>query len=229
MSELLETKKCVVAFIDLLGTKEAIKNDENNVNLSSINKILQSAFDMCLDKRLCKEDVQVKAFSDNIVFAMELPDKTNSNEPCAQVHNILEICACFQLAAFSLGISTRGGITIGDFFCNDIFVWGKGLVRAYMLESKAAFYPRILIDTNVLPLLPERDSEGNKHHVKTDSDGVDFLDYLSFIPEKNRKEYIKRTLDEARYIIELLNNDERAIQKVNWTVTYLENELGDKS
>ena len=224
MSEWLETKKCVVAFIDLLGTSEAIKNDENNVNLNSMNQILQAAFDMCLDKHICKEDVQVKAFSDNIVFAMELPNKTDSTEPCAQVQNVLELCACFQLAAFRLAFSTRGGITIGDFFCNDIFVWGKGLVRAYMLESKEAVYPRILIDTNVLPLLPKCDNEEKWCHVKKDSDDANFLDYLSFIPEKNRKEYVKRTLAEARDMIKSLD-DERAIQKVNWTIIYLENEL----
>ena len=112
MTEFLETKNCVVAFIDLLGTSEAIKNDENNVNLNSMNKILQSAIDMCSDDQMCTERVNVKAFSDNIVFAMELPNEAEFTGPCAQVHNIMEICAYFQIAAFSLGISTRGGITI---------------------------------------------------------------------------------------------------------------------
>ena len=39
MSENLKTKKCVVAFIDLLGTSEAIKNDENDTNLYTMNYI----------------------------------------------------------------------------------------------------------------------------------------------------------------------------------------------
>ena len=227
MLEHLETKKCVIAFVDLLGTSEAIKNDENNVNLNSMNQILQAAFDMSLDNHICTDEVKVKAFSDNIVFAMEIPNESES-KPFKQVHNILEICAYFQIAAFSLGISTRGGITIGEFFCNDIFVWGKGLLRAYMLENKIAIYPRIVIDSNVVPLLPECDNDGNKHHIKKDDDGIMFLDYLSFFSEQNKGEYIKRTLDNAKLIIKMLNNDERAIQKVNWTVTYLKKELGNK-
>ena len=228
MAEKLETKNCVVAFVDLLGTSEAIKNDEHDTNLHSMNCILQTAFDMCSDKHICKADVKVKAFSDNIVFAMELPDDVDTLEHMARVHNVLEICAYFQIAAFGLGISTRGGITVGEFFCNDIFVWGKGLLRAYMLESKAAIYPRIVIDSNVIPLLPECDEQGNKHHVKTDNDGVVFLDYLSFFTLPTRNEYIKRALDDANRIIKILNRDERAIQKVRWIASYLERGLADE-
>ncbi len=225
MNENLKTKKCIVAFVDLLGTSEAIKNDENDTNLNTMNYILQSAIDMCADNHLTKATVQVKAFSDNIVFAMELPEESDSTEQMSRIHNILEICAYFQIAAFKMGIATRGGITIGDFFCNEIFVWGKGLLRAYTLENKIAIFPRIAIDSNVIPLIPDCDNSGNKHHIKTDNDGTVFLDYLSFFPFNNRNEYIKRTLDEARGIIKLLNRDERAIQKIRWIISYLENGL----
>jgi hypothetical protein len=225
MNENLETKKCVVAFIDLLGTSEAIKNDENDTNLNTMNYILQSAIDMSADNHLTKATVQVKAFSDNIVFAMEIPNDSDNMEHMSRVHNILEICAYFQIAAFKMGISTRGGITIGDFFCNEIFVWGKGLLRAYTLESKIAIFPRIVIDTNVISLVPDCDNSGKKHHIKTDVDGVVFLDYLSFFCSNTRNEYIKRTLNDAKRIVNLLNKDERAIQKIRWIISYLENGL----
>ena len=113
MPEILETKNCVVAFLDLLGTSAVIMNDEHDSNLYSMNYILQTAFDMCSDKHLCKAEVKVKAFSDNIVFSMELPDDLTEPERLARVQNVLEICAYFQIAAFGRGIATRGGITIG--------------------------------------------------------------------------------------------------------------------
>lgn len=229
MEQKLETKNCIVAFIDLLGTSEAIKNDEHDTNLHSMNLILQTAIDMCADKHICRADVKVKAFSDNIVFAMELPDDAEDVERMARVHNILEICAYFQIAALGLGISTRGGVTIGDFFCNDIFVWGKGLLRSYTLENKVAIYPRIAIDANVLPFLPDCDDVGNKHHVLTDFDGIVFLDYLSFFTMPTRDEYIKRSLRDVDIIIKALKNDERAIQKVRWTASYLERGLSDEA
>ena len=225
MAEALKTKKSIVAFVDLLGTSQAIKNDENDVNLHTMNYILQTAFDMCEDTSVCKTKVNVKAFSDNIVFSMELPEDNDETERMAIVHNVMEICAFFQIAAFEMGISTRGGITVGDFFCNDIFVWGKGLLRAYNLENKVAIYPRIVVDESILPLIPECDNAGSKHHVMTDFDGIVFLDYVSFFPIKTRDEYRKRALDTVDVIIRTLGSDERAIQKVKWIASYLERGL----
>lgn len=228
MVEKLETQKSIVAFVDLLGTSQAIKNDEHDINLYSMNYILQTAFDMCADDHICKAKVNVKAFSDNIVFSMELPEDAEEIERRARVHNIIEICAYFQIAAFGRGISIRGGITAGDFFCNDIFVWGKGLLRAYNLENKVAIYPRIVIDANVLPLLPECDDAGHKHHVLTDFDGITFLDYLSFFTMPTRNEYIKRSLKDIEIIVRTLGDDERAIQKIRWIENYLKKGLSEK-
>ena len=227
MPETLETKNCVVAFLDLLGTSAAIMNDEHDSNLYSMNYILQTAFDMCSDKHLCKAEVKVKAFSDNIVFSMELPDDLTELERLARVQNILEICAYFQIAAFSRGIATRGGITIGTYFCNDIFVWGKALLRAYKMENTVAIYPRIVLDTNVLNILPDKDNNGNKQHAVTDVDGTIFLDYLSYFTMPSRNEYIKRSLNDITYIKKSLKPDERVLQKWEWIRNYLERGLSD--
>lgn len=225
MTENLKTMNCVVAFIDLLGTSQAIKNDINDCNLYSMNYILQTALDMCSDKHLTRAEVKVKSFSDNIVFSMDLSNDIDELEQKARVHNIMELCAYFQLAAFGRGIATRGGITVGSFFCNDIFVWGKALLRAYYLENKIATYPRIVLDACVVDLLPECDDLGNKHHAKKDADGIIFLDYLSFITMPSRDEYIKRSLQDTEIIIQTLHDDERAIQKVRWIANYLANGL----
>ena len=137
----LKTRNCIVAFVDLLGTSEAIKNDVNDTNLYSMNYILQAALDMCSDKHLSRAEVSVKAFSDNIVFSMDLPDDIGNQEKTARIHNVIEICAYFQFGAYARGIATRGGITIGPFFSNDVFVWGKATdyaVRSGGLSAKLA-------------------------------------------------------------------------------------------
>ena len=227
MTEELETRNCIVAFLDLLGTSATIMNDEHDSNLYSMNYILQAAFDMCSDKHLCKAEVKVKAFSDNIVFSMELPDDLTELERLARVQNVLEICAYFQIAAFGRGIATRGGITIGTYFCNDIFVWGKALLRAYKMENTVAIYPRIVLDTNVLNILPDKDNNGNKQHAVTDVDGTIFLDYLSYFTMPSRNEYIKRSLNDITYIKKSLKPDERVLQKWEWIRNYLERGLSD--
>lgn len=47
------------------------------------------------------------------------------------------------------GYKPRGAVTKGAFYSDDIFVWGSALVNAYLLESKEAIYPRILVDKTV--------------------------------------------------------------------------------
>jgi len=228
MTDFLETKTSIVAFIDLLGTSEAIKNDQCGANLNAINSILQAAIDMCSDKHICEAEVKVKSFSDNIVFAMDFTDDLDSEEKIQRIYNILEICAYFQIAAFQLGISTRGGITIGDFFCNDKFVWGNALLRTYELESKIAIYPRIIVDSNIMPFISKLAIQKNNRYVQTDFDGLIFLDYLSFFEKATRTEYIKRTINDAKRIITTLTNNERAIQKIKWIISYFERELSNK-
>lgn len=227
MPEVLEVKNCIVAFIDLLGTSEAIRKDHSDINLYLMNYIYQSAFDMCSDHSMYKEEIKVKAFSDNIVFGIELPDKFDRENFQACLRNILEMCAYFQIAAFGCGIAVRGGITVGDFFCNDIFVWGKGLLRAYDLESKIAVYPRIILDTDVLDLIEEYDSVDGKCHSAEDVDGVTFLDYLSYLPLQNRDEHIKRSLDDTKIYIANCSENERAVQKWKWIVNYLNRRLSN--
>jgi len=221
----LKTQRCVVAFIDLLGTSEAIKNDVNNTNLNTMNYILQTAFEMCYECSDKPDNIQVKAFSDNIVFSIEISDELTKLEQMKKVHDLIEICAYFQLAAFGMGITLRGGITIGDYFCNDIFVWGKALLRAYTLENKVAIYPRIVFDKNVIDYLPDCDDNGNKHHLAIGDDGIAFLDYVSFFSLSTRNEYIKRCFHEIEVIIKSLKTDERAIQKIMWLKRYLESQL----
>lgn len=53
----------------------------------------------------------------------------------------------------------------------------------------------------VILLTPESDNNGNRHQIKTDNDGIAFIDYLSFFAPTTRNEYIKRALDDAKRII----------------------------
>lgn len=49
----------------------------------------------------------------------------------------------------------RGAVTVGAIHHDQHIVFGPALNRAYELESKVAFYPRILIDTPSVELPPD--------------------------------------------------------------------------
>lgn len=56
-------------------------------------------------------------------------------------------CMLLQHALWSKGMPVwiRGGITIGDLYCGQGEVFGPALVEAYLIESKVAKYPRIIM------------------------------------------------------------------------------------
>lgn len=55
------------------------------------------------------------------------------------------------------GIVVRGGITVGNVVKSHGQLFGPGVIDAYQLESKAAKYPRIVVDQKVLNELATND------------------------------------------------------------------------
>jgi len=89
-------------------------------------------------------------------------------------------------------LSFEGGVTVGNVVKSHKQLYGPGLIDAYRLESKAAKYPRILVDQKVLNELAmnkklwihDRDDElkaVNGLLRKDEGDGLLYVDYLRVI------------------------------------------------
>lgn len=136
----------IVAFIDVLGSKEAIKKDEEKslkVMYDSYTEAIK-LFDYLFENKQIKP--RVKIFSDNIVVAVSRYGESGHGAFCA----VVMLSAIIQVEFLKHGLLTRGGIASGSFFCDELMVWGKGLVKAYSLESTVAIYPRVIIDPELI-------------------------------------------------------------------------------
>lgn len=133
----------VVAFIDILGSSEAIRRDANaslNIVHQTYKKSLEGFGNIFTGAQF---QPVVKIFSDNIVVAVPCKDKRFESVAFLAV---AMMSAVIQVEFLKKGWLTRGGICTGSFFADDIMVWGKGLVDAYAMENTVAVYPRIVID-----------------------------------------------------------------------------------
>lgn len=215
------TKKHIIAFIDLLGASEAIKNDNNDTNLNTVNILLHNVINICKSDATNKySQFEVKAFSDNIVIAQncsEIPEW----EMKELIHSLFSFVALFQIMAFQYGILLRGGITIGELYINNIFVWGRGLLEAYYLECKKAIMPRVLIDDCVYDLMKTNQKSELCHcHIIRDEDNLLFLDFLSFIDIDQLRHYLQesmRTIERMKYLLKI---DSKALSKLAWQEKY---------
>ncbi len=178
-----EYKEHFVAFIDILGFKEIITNEECD-NIYNIFAEIHSRS----NTELNFNGFQIEAFdhvhhrilSDSVVLFIdaEIPDSFAT---------IVTICRRLQsyLANRDNPILLRGGIVKGLLYYEDDIIYGQGLTDAYLLESKLAKHPRVIFTGDTLRCGKENtkymfpDLEPSFNTYRCDEDGLYFANYLT--------------------------------------------------
>lgn len=210
----LKTEEYVVAFIDILGASEMIKNSLDE-SLNAIHGFYKLALGMAGVADSYVERFEVSIFSDNIVLAVKV------GENCALIDafkNLIIIVIALQSILLYRNILCRGGITYGKFFKDDIMVWGDALVRAHELESKIAIFPRIVIDKSLMCKFSDEDVNKSSigKYFSIDFDGMFFVDFCN-AGDNYSKEILDLKTQAGRYI-----SSDKIFQKYNWLIRYLE-------
>lgn len=216
MKEELKTEEYIVAFIDLLGSSKAIHNDPDGT-LKTVHNAYSKAIQVYNEvfEPLSRE-LKIKIFSDNIIIY------TKCNRLGANVafHITSLLAGIIQINFLNSDLLSRGGISKGSFFSDDIMIWGEALVDAYNIESKISIYPRIVVNPKLiseLQLFRTNKISINKLIVQ-DSDYLCFINYLSIANalKKNASlgclKYLERSED-----MKLKHMDDiKAVQKICW-------------
>lgn len=162
---------CLIAYIDVLGFKALIRDRP----FPEIERILEDLQDFRsrYENPAGNERFRSESFSDHVVRAFKLGTQTSTD-----VYD--EICEIgFKqaglLASREDGVLIRGGICRGEFsFDTPTFVFGRGLTKAYELESNFSIYPRVVLDHELV-----QDSALEcRDFVTRGDDGTFFIDYL---------------------------------------------------
>ncbi len=224
MKELFNQKKCIVAFIDILGVSAQIRKDATSA--------IQDVWAFChrILKATNKTNLKIKIFSDNIFLCEEIDD----HNPVEAINDIFNALNEIETTMINLNNSfVRGAVAVGMVHFEDNFVLGEALLKAYELESNVAIYPRIIIDESVFTYLDK-----NAPTVKKDFDGVYFYDFLPFAGFSLRNlesgEITGRYLDLKKFKFRIINNclnnksNRAVIQKMYWLINYLQNSSLEK-
>ena len=163
----IKYEKRLVAFIDILGFKEIVKQSETDIAKIELiysaldylkNWEAQEKWDLRLveieedaqkrgvDNFDIREKTNITAFSDSIVVSVKVDD--NINEMASTLIINLAYIGAFLLEK---GILFRGGLTVGNLIhIENGTVFGQGLIDSYKLESNSAKYPRIILSDKLL-------------------------------------------------------------------------------
>lgn len=207
----------IVAYIDILGFTNIINNDESGQHLKLIFNIYNQALAHInsTKKIMSIEEIKIKLFSDNILLAIKLNKNYTKEELIEKLYKLVFILRYFQFDFLLNTYTLRGGITLGKLFINDFFIYGKGLLDSYNMESKLAIFPRIIINETLIKNIQHHKSV--LLYLEKDFDSFYFVDYLTLLFSGTCNE----TLSNIRKIIIYLtqqNNNEKVKQKYYWLI-----------
>jgi len=221
----IKTEMYIVGLLDILGTKNSLYNQKKeNLFINILNRnyhLLDFLKISGMGNWLIKDEVIIKIYSDNIIFAQ----KTQCPKaPLMDFNIIRSYIATYQMFLLASGFASRGYITQGRLFINNSFVIGDALVKAHIAEENIVKFPRVVIDPELMKLLPDQ-----VHHypyppdplLKKDRiDGYYFLNYYKTLLI-NGKIWHRQLYSITQTIIEQFNNsDGLTYPKWHWVIKY---------
>lgn len=173
MDEIPAYNDRIVAFIDILGFESLILSIPHNSDLHKriclALKDIKAIRDSSFMEGTAQSDLEVNQFSDSIAISAKPSNKG--------FFSVVWACGWLQANLLYFGILTRGGIAVGPTVHQSDIIYGEGMISAYKIESKAAVYPRIVVDESVLE---HPDIEYGKDFLSKDYDGLWFIDPFEF-------------------------------------------------
>lgn len=198
-----------IMYVDCLGTREAIKNNEKALELL---KFLISLSEFRSDFSVTSEDLggfvssHVKqafsVFSDNIAISSPLEKlvrsgRSKENAISSTLEHMRWFLSLIARKALEQGFLIRGGATIGPLYHANGVIFGNALVEAVELESKVAAYPRVLLSSKI----PNRERLiKNGFSIDQSDDGLMYIDYYGGIISGSAQE------DGPNYARDVRNN-----------------------
>ena len=155
-------KECFVVFIDILGFSDLIEKDKGTGKLLAEIKNAVEEGNRLLEQRKVEngemysfwfEEFSVKSFSDCFCFSIPLEFKSGSKDYKQNLVAFYAWVHVFYNEMLNLGFLCRGGIAQGWHYHDDKLIFSKALIDAYLVESKKATYPIVMIDENFLKIL----------------------------------------------------------------------------
>ena len=204
----MEYQDRIVCFLDILGFKGHIdktlaQNGEDNLN--KINNIISAIENIrhFTNIDILKEDEskRVTQFSDSVVISFL------ANEESGVFYTLLEIM-WIQINLVMHKMLCRGGMVRGKLIHTDKYIFGPAMVNAYILESKAALYPRVILDDAIIKTgITAHGRHHHAHHekesimslLKRDTDGMYYIDYIT----KGQTELNDPVSDYSTYLYDL--------------------------
>lgn len=214
----------MLAFIDILGFKKLLSKKTLPQIVNIINDIKQVDNSSEYSKMLT---INTKLISDSFVVYAQLTEPKHVTAFYVYLSTI--IARVHRLGS----VVTRGYISTGDHYYKDEIWISPAFVEAYIGETKYSIHPRVILGESTLNYLNKIYPEFlNPNHLKRDSDGYWFINYMTCISEAYQPKdktiianlsspNLEQSLKEHKEsIISGLENEKENMNKYFWLASY---------
>jgi hypothetical protein len=163
----------LLAFIDILGWSDAVKDEEREAVPAAMLEVEAQRREWEMANQIFRLDeplVEMSHFSDCVAFSCA------AGSAPAREQLLTRVCRLY-VYWLQRGHLCRGAVVVGRAVHADNVVYGSALVDAYKLERELAIYPRIVVREADLAVLDLGPAGGDRQILRMD-DGVPFLNPL---------------------------------------------------
>ena len=166
-------KECFVAFIDVLGFKDIIEQDNGNGKyLEFIKQAIEKGTAQLKDRQKDSshpysywyDEFKVKSFSDCFCFSIPLEFKNGEKDYKQNFVAFYTWIKVFYNELLNQGFLCRGGISQGWHYSDENIIFSKALIDSYAIESKQATHPMIMIDPKLISQIKQRDFTHHEYY-----------------------------------------------------------------
>lgn len=246
-----ELCRSIIAFIDVLGFKELVREAKNEHKsqevffnfhqalstwFNRIDEFHNTTFEMPYIGGK-KDPYKIRIFTDCILIGCPIRKSGGYNfiEGCNEFFDMLSTIYLLQGEMVNQGYFVRGAIAIDELYMDELIIYGNGAIEAYEAEKNQAKYPRIILTESAESVLAEISKGFEDQHTKNyiinyiykDSDGRLFLNYLESIKIGEHNFEFVAELEKHKEIIELklseFQDNAHYLEKYLWAAKYHNN------
>lgn len=179
----------IICFLDILGFGGHIDSSIDKVDggdKAEKIKELADAFTrireiLDMDRPEDRHEREVTQFSDSVVISFPAYSESGLFDA------LLDILLV-QISLAQKGYLCRGGVTRGRLIHTPTLLFGPAMFEAYTLESKAALYPRVILDVEIVNAgvaahaahhSPIHEQQSILSLLERDMDGMYYIDYIT--------------------------------------------------
>lgn len=222
-----EPRRYIVAWIDILGFKEQIRDARTTEEFQAVFRRLRMVHDEFdhasgstepgQEERNTQLGRRIIALSDGLVIVQNLEEDSPLSEMLSFSDQVGYFLGFIQLAharCAASGIFLRGGISVGDFWFEHDVLLSPALVRAYEIETRLARYPVILLERSLADEVEARKTESGYEEdsdeysryfeecdwlVEADRENHVMLEFMSvFVDDEDPVLFLRRFIERAR-------------------------------